>query len=179
MLQKSSMWAVLEIFFREPTKEHYLMEMSKNTGIAHTSIKPNLLKLVKSGFIKQVIQKKGKRKFPVYRAIADSRGFRKYKRLYNLTALLESGLIDFLEEKIAPKAIVVFGSYMRGEDLEDSDIDLFIEGIEEKVDLSFFEKKLKRRIQLHFKKEFGSYPKELKNNIINGLVLHGFLEGYK
>lgn len=179
MLQKSSRMVVLEVFFAEPSEEHYLMDISRNIKIAHTSVKQNLVKLMKEGLIKQEIQRKGRRKFPVYKSNREDRYFRRYKMIYNLTSLLESGLIDFLEEKIAPKAIVLFGSYRRGEDIESSDIDLFIEGIEESVDLSSFEKKLKRKIQLHFKKEFNSYSKELKNNIINGVVLQGFLEGYK
>ena len=80
---------------------------------------------------------------------------------------------------MAPKSIVLFGSYQRGEDIENSDIDLFIESKKEKLDINIFEKKLKRKIELHFKEDFTSYPKELKNNIINGIVLSGFLEGYK
>ena len=41
------------------------------------------------------------------------------------------------------------------------------------------EEKLNRKIELHFNERFASYPKELKNNIINGVVLMGFLEGYE
>lgn len=179
MLQKCSEFVVLEVFFVEPSKEHYLMDISRNIKIAHTSVKRNLTKLVKEGLIMREIQRKGKRNFPVYKANAENKQFRKHKMIYNLNSLMESGLIEFLEEKIAPKATVLFGSYRRGEDTERSDIDLFIEGIEEDVGLSYFEKKLKRKIQLHFKKEFNSFSKELKNNIINGIVLQGFLEGYK
>ena len=179
MLQKSSIWKVLEVFFIEPSKEHYLIDISRNIGIAHTSTKQNLSKLVKLGLVRRELQKKGKRNFPIYKANSASKSFREYKIVYNLTSLLESGVTTFLEEKIAPNAVIVFGSYRKGEDIESSDIDLFIEGIEEKVNLSNFERKLKRKIQLHFKENFGSYPKELKNNIINGIVLYGFLEGYK
>ncbi|MBI2564833.1 nucleotidyltransferase domain-containing protein [Candidatus Woesearchaeota archaeon] len=178
MLQKYSILMVLEVFFIEPSKEHYLMNISRTINIAHTSVKQNLIKLVKRGLINQETQRKGKRNFPVYKANKDNKEFKRYKMIYNITSLLESRLIDFLEEKIAPKAIILFGSYRRGEDLEDSDIDIFIEGIEEKIDLKIFEKKLKRKIQLHFKKDFNTYPKELKNNIINGILLQGFLEAY-
>ena len=73
----------------------------------------------------------------------------------------------------------MFGSYQKGEDVEDSDIDLFIECKKEELDIKIFEKKLGRNIELHFNENFTSYPKELKNNIINGIVLSGFLEGYK
>ena len=173
------MWKVLEIFFISPNKENYLMDISRSVGLAHTSVKDNLSKLVKMGLINEAILKKGERKFPVYKADVGSSQFKRHKIIYNLTALFESGLVDFLVKKLAPNTILVFGSYRRGEDSEDSDIDLFVEAVEEKINLSSFEKNLRRRIQLHFKENFTKYPKELKNNIINGIVLHGFLEGYK
>ena len=155
------------------------MDISRNLGLAHTSVKRNLTKLTKLGLIKKEIQKKGNRKFPVYAANIENKAFKKYKMIYNLTAIIESGLIDFLGDKLAPKSVVVFGSYRRGEDVEDSDIDIFIEGLKGDLNLGKFERRLKRKIQLHFKKDFTSYPEELKNNIINGIVLLGFLEGYK
>lgn len=179
MLQKSSIEKTVEVFFINPTKNHCLINISRAVGLAHTSTKKNLTKLVKMGLIKEEIEKKGKRKFPLYKANINTDKFRQHKIIYNLSKLFESGLISFLETKLIPNTIVVFGSYRRGEDVEESDIDLFIETVEEKLDLFLFEKKLNRKIQIHFKKKFTLYPKELKNNIINGIVMHGFLEGYK
>ena len=179
MLQKSSMLRTAEIFFVNSTKKNYLMNISRNIGLAHTSVKKNLAELTKLGLIIEFIEKKGRRKFPLYKANIDNSLFKEYKMIYNLSSLLESGLIKFIEEKLMPKSIVIFGSYQRGEDTEESDIDLFVEGKEESLELHIFEKKLKRKIQLHFKEQFASYPKELKNNLINGIVLSGFLEGYK
>ena len=92
--------------------------------------------------------------------------------------VLESGIIAHIEEKLTPKCIVLFGSYQRGEDTEESDIDLFIEAKHKTINTKQFEKKLNRKVELHFNKSFTKYPQELKNNIINGIVLHGFLEGY-
>ncbi|MHA1344273.1 MAG: nucleotidyltransferase family protein [Promethearchaeota archaeon] len=179
MLQKSNIIKVAEIFFNNPNKEYYLMDISKNIKLAHTSVKKNLNKLIKLGIINEIIRKRGKRKFPFYKANSENKTFKKYKIIHNISSILESGLIDFIEEKLSPKSIVLFGSYLKGEDIEDSDIDLFVECKEEKLNIKIFEKKLERKIQLHFKDNFTSYPKELKNNIINGMVLSGFLEGYK
>lgn len=169
----------MEIFFINPTKKEYLMDISRTIGLAHTSVKKNLAKLVKLGLVIESIEKKGKRKFPIYMASTGSKLFKEYKMIYNLSSLLESGIIRFIEEKLTPNSIVLFGSYSRGEDTEDSDIDLFVECDKEDINLNKFEKKLNRKIQLHFKKNFVQYPKELKNNIINGIVIRGFLEGYK
>ena len=96
--------------------------------------------------------------------------------MFNLLELQNSNLVSYLQDSLMPKCIVLFGSYQRGEDVEYSDIDLFIESTEEKVDLSKFAKMLNRNIQIHFKDNFKKYPTELKNNIINGVVLEGYLE---
>ena len=179
MLQKSSIVRTAEIFFVNPNKKHYLMEVSRTIGLAHTSVKKNLINLVKSGLIIELVEKKGGRKFPIYKANRDNKNFKKYKTIYNISSILESKLVGFIEEKLMPKSIVLFGSYQRGEDTEKSDIDLFIECKKKELDLNPFEKKLKRKVEVHFKENFTSYPDELKNNIINGMVLSGFLEGYK
>ena len=179
MLQKSSMFRTSEIFFVSPTKKQYLMDISRSIGLAHTSVKKNLDKLVKLGLIIGSVEKKGKRKFPFYKANTDSKLFKEHKMIYNLSSILKSGMIEFIEEKLMPKSIVLFGSYQRGDDVESSDIDIFVECKEEELDLNKFEKKLDRKVQLHFKENFALYPTELKNNIINGIVMMGFLEGYK
>ena len=179
MLQKSSILRTAEIFFVNPTKDHYLMDISRKIKLAHTSIKKNLDKLVKLGFITESIEKKGKRNFPLYKANIDNKLFKKHKIIYNISSILESNLIEFIEEKLMPKSIVLFGSYLRGEDIENSDVDLFIECKKRELDIRIFENKFRRKIELHFKENFTVYSKELKNNIINGIVLSGFLEGYK
>ena len=179
MLQKSSMFRTSGIFFVSPTKKQYLMDISRSIGLAHTSVKKNLDKLVKLGLIIESVEKKGKRKFPFYKANTDSKLFKEHKMIYNLSSILKSGMIEFIEEKLMPKSIVLFGSYQRGDDVESSDIDIFVECKEEELNLNKFEKKLDRKVQLHFKENFALYPKELKNNIINGIVVMGFLEGYK
>ena len=178
MLQKSSIEKVLELFFNFPTKVFTLKEVSSRVKIAHTSVKKNLQDLAKHGLVQISSDKKGKRKFTIYKANAGGL-FRNYKKIYNLSLLTESGIIEHIRNRIMPKSIILFGSYSRGEDDETSDIDIFVEAKQEKIDTSKFEKKLCRKIQLHFNPDFKSYSSELKNNIINGTVLYGFLEGFK
>ena len=179
MLQNYTIGKVAEVFFRYPSKEHYLKGISREIKFAHTSVKRHLEELKKSSIIKESVIKRGKREFPVYKANINNEAYRRNKSFYNLISLYESGLLDFLYDSILPKCIVAFGSYSRGEDIEESDIDLFLESNKKELELANFEKKLNRKIQLHFKFNFDQYPKELKNNIINGVVLKGFLEGYK
>lgn len=176
MLQKCSILKVAGVFFKEPTKEHYLLEISKKAGIAHTSVKEHLKTLKKVSIIEESIEEKGRRKFPVYKANINNKEYREYKKIYNLLQLKESKLIDFLKDHLMPKSIVLFGSYQKGEDTEDSDIDIFVECKEEEVDISKFKKQLDRNIQIHFKENIKKYPNELKNNLVNGIVLEGYLE---
>lgn len=166
------------LFFLYPNKEFYLLELTRKINLAHTSVKRNLMDLVDNNIIMQKVKKVGSRDFPVYKANTESYSYKKYKKINNFIAINESGLIEFLEQQLMPKSIVLFGSYMRGEDFEDSDIDLFVECESEEIDVSVYEYKLQRKIQIHFRQDFNKYSKELKNNIINGIVLSGFLEGF-
>jgi predicted nucleotidyltransferase len=180
MLQKSTILKTMEVFFLEPLKEHYLIEISRQTEIAHTSIKKNLKILLGKKIIKEKILIRGKRKFPVYIANINEKEYKNYKTLYNIQSTIENKLINHIQDKLMPKSIVLFGSYSRGEDVEGySDIDLFVECRKAKINLSKFEKQFNRKIELHFNEDFTKYPKELKNNILNGITLSGFLEGFK
>lgn len=179
MLQKCSIFKIAGIFFNEPTKGHYLAEISKKAKLAHTSAKKHLKELTGLSIINETIEKRGNRKFPVYNAETESKEYRFYKRIYNLEKIKQSKLINFLKDNLMPNNIVLFGSYARGEDIESSDIDLFLECKKEEIILKNFESSLNRKIQLHFKDNFSDFPKELKNNIANGIVLDGYLEAYK
>ena len=179
MLQNSSMSRVAEIFFNEPTKPHYLIEISKKAKLAHTSVLSNLEGLQKISIIKKGIEIKGKRKFPIYNAEFNNKEYRKDKKLHNLSKVYNSGLIEYLGDKLTPKCIILFGSYSRGEDIEDSDLDIYIQSIKKEVDLRRFEKILGRKIELHFNENFNNYSIELKNNILNGNILYGYLEVFK
>ncbi len=179
MLQNCSIIRILEIFFNEPTKTHYLIEISNKSKLAHTSTKKHLLSLKKDGIIKEIIEKKGKRNFPTYLANLNNDSYKNYKRLFNLMKIYNSNLINFLKDKLMPKSIILFGSYAKGEDIEDSDIDLFVESKKQEINLDKFKKEFKRVIELHFNKNLNDYPKELKNNIINGVVLYGYLEVFQ
>jgi len=176
MLQTCSIFKIAGLFFKEPTKGHYLLEISAKTNLAHTSVKKHLMDLKKRAIVTELLEKKGKRYFPIYTANMENREYKIYKRAHNLLSLEESGVIDVLKDEFMPACIVVFGSYARGEDVEDSDIDIFLECKEGKIGMEQFEKQLSRKIQLHFKENFGEYPKELRNNISNGIVLRGYLK---
>ena len=178
MLPDSTTTKIMKIFFYEPTKRHYLKEISRKARIAHTSVMKELNFLLKENLIKKHLEKRGSRNFPIYTADFRNPRHKTLKSINNLESMMFSGLIERIVEKTTPSCIILFGSYARGEDTEDSDIDLFIEGEQEDLNLEDFEKNFKRKIDLHFNPDFKSYPKELKNNIMNSIKIYGFLDGY-
>ena len=103
------------------------------------------------------------------------------KKIYNLKQLYNSGLVQFLKIELSNQAIVIFGSYAKGEDLENSDIDLYIETPSKKqVNLDKFKKILKREIQLFQNKSLKDLANpHLANNVINGITLNSYIEVFK
>lgn len=55
-------------------------------------------------------------------------------------------------------------------------MDLLVIAREKKVELEGFEHKVRRRISLYFEEKMSKIPKELLNNIVNGIVVYGYLE---
>ena len=178
MLQNCSILKIAKVFFQEPTTAHYLKEISKKAQLAHTSVSKHLKELIKQDIIEVKSEKKGKRNFPVYHAKMNET-FKRYKRIHNLYVFEDSKIIPYLKDNCMPRSMTLFGSFAKGEDTEDSDIDIFIESKEKPIKLEVYKRKLKRKIQLHFKENFNEYPKELKNNILNGIVFQGYREIFK
>jgi predicted nucleotidyltransferase len=98
------------------------------------------------------------------------------KKIHNLSSLHKSGLTTLLADEFPSAAIVLFGSYSRGEDTEESDIDIAVIGYAERriaEILPQYEQQLGRHIELHFFKSTREIHKDLRENIINGIVLEG------
>tara|TARA_Y100000310_G_C20464192_1_gene706814 strand:+ start:378 stop:920 length:543 start_codon:yes stop_codon:yes gene_type:complete len=103
----------------------------------------------------------------------------RFKKLYNLSKVFDSGVVDYIYDTCLPNSIILFGSYSLGEDVEGSDIDIFVESKSRKLDLKTYENFLKRNISIFFEKDFSRLSKELRNNVVNGVVLKGYLRVFK
>jgi predicted nucleotidyltransferase len=167
MVQKSSYEKTLEIFFIEPTNIHFIKEISREIKIAPTSIRKNIGLLLKEN----LIIKKEAKPFSGYVANRNNESFIFLKRIYNLYTLSE--LTEYIKRNIYPSLFLVFGSYSIGEDIESSDIDLFMISKSKKIDVKKFEKKLKREINLLVVDNLNKIEKPLLNKIYNGIVLCG------
>ena len=99
------------------------------------------------------------------------------KRADNLKQIYESGLADFLEKEFAGATIILFGSYSRGEDLINSDMDIAVIGRKDKlINTANYEKLLERAININFYDSFKKIHKHLKENLCNGIMLTGGVE---
>jgi predicted nucleotidyltransferase len=99
------------------------------------------------------------------------------KRADNIWRIYESGLAEFLRESLPGCTIILFGSFARGDDTYDSDIDIaVIESKNVNLDVSEFEKKIMKEIKVNFYRSFKEMGAELRNNILGGILLSGWIE---
>jgi predicted nucleotidyltransferase len=99
------------------------------------------------------------------------------KRVENMRNIYLSGVSLYLNQELAGGTIILFGSYSRGEDIIKSDIDIaVIERKDKMLNLEKYEKILNRRININFYESWNSINMHLKNNILNGIILHGSIE---
>jgi predicted nucleotidyltransferase len=136
-------------------------------------------------YVKELEQESLLRKIQIssvifYSADRSSQLFLIQKKLDNLRKIYASGLIEHINQHLSNPSMILFGSYSRGEDIEASDIDLYIESAQKTLNLKQFEKQLGRAIHLHIFESLTKIPRrELRNNIINGIPLSGFVEAFR
>jgi predicted nucleotidyltransferase len=174
-LFNQSVWNVFEVFSNEPLKIHFIKEISRKINLAPTSVRKHLETLEKQNIL---LKKQGDR-FKGYIANRDSEEFLFSKKVLNIYKIYQSRLVDYIYDVCVPNSIILFGSFSIGEDIEKSDIDIFVESKEKKLDLSKFKKILNKEINLFFNPDINKLNNELKNNILNGTVLKGFLRVFK
>lgn len=167
---------VAEVLFKYPDKEFSMSDLAKEARVKKSNMGLILAEFQQNGFVE--ITKLSK----IWRIKANQRNphFIKNKIIYNLASIHCIGLVEFLDDHYHhPKAIILFGSYRKGDDVSSSDIDIAIEMDEiikyKKIDLKNFEKMIGRKIQIHlFNRKNVNH--NVFNNIANGIVLEGFLE---
>jgi predicted nucleotidyltransferase len=173
---------ILTFFFSFPNIKISLSELAAKLGIAKKTASKIVLEMMKEGFLQRAIYGKTW----IITCNQDHQFTHSRKVGFNLNMVFEAylgGLREQIYEKAAnPLAVVLFGSYRKGDDTENSDIDIAIEVVDER---------LTRIADMGIVPEFG-YRKNVpisahifcrKNvdnnlfaNIANGIVLEGFLE---
>jgi predicted nucleotidyltransferase len=164
---------LLEILFNEPEKKKHIREIARLCKLSPNTVLSELKKLKKEGIIKT----ERSANLLLAGVNFDSEKYRTKKMIFNLESVYDSGLVDYLAKFYEnSKAIILFGSYRRGEDISTSDIDIAIITLDKKrPDAALYEKKLKRSINLHLI-SLKEISEEFFNNLINGIVLKGYLQ---
>ncbi len=177
MKRKNIKQTIKEYFFVNPTAKLRVRQIEKTLKLPLPSV-IKYCKELKQERILKIIKTSG---VVFYTADRSSEDFVLEKKLYNIKQLYACGLLNYLKEELHNPQLIVFGSFSKGEDTEISDIDLYIETLsKKKVDFKKFEKELKRKIQVF---RFANIKKvknpNLANNILNGIILNGFVEVFK
>jgi|SRR3989344_963206 len=170
---------ILYWFFSFPYKKTTLSNLSSFLKISKTTANEEINKLIKEEFIFREIVGKAwqlscntKHKYNFSKKIA-----------YNLEMISNASILDKIYKEIKnPRAIILFGSYRKGDDTEESDIDIAVEMIgNEKLKIKEFttfrqfgnRKNVKVNLHLFSRNNINN---NLFSNIANGIILDGFLE---
>lgn len=170
---------VLQWFFSRPTERIGLTDLSEALGIAKTTARSVVAKLAEKGFLN--IEPIGKL-LRISCVPNHSYNFT-WKISYNLTLVFSSGVLSEVHKIIpSPKAIVLFGSYRKGDDIETSDLDIAVEIIDNEgpkiIELGHLDNfGYRKNIPVHlYIFSRNNVDINLFANIANGIVLEGFLE---
>ncbi|HLD56757.1 MAG TPA: nucleotidyltransferase domain-containing protein [archaeon] len=169
---------ILGFFFRNPNTGYTIRNLAKITGINHTTVRKYILYYLKEG----LLAKKPTKPFPTFVAQVGSKKYLNLKMYYNFELVRKSVIVEELETVYNYPVIVLFGSFSKAMDDEQSDIDIcIITDIKKDMGLEKFEKVLGRKVSIHhFTKKTWGLAKdknaELVNNIANGITLSGQLE---
>ena len=176
MKRKDIKQAIREYFFINPTVKLRVREIERILKLPLPSViryckeleKEKILAIVKTGNV-------------TFYTASKSEKYLLEKRFFNIKLLHESGLIEYLRQELSNPAIVLFGSFAKGEDAEKSDIDVYLETPSKKtITLEKFERILKRKIQIFRQKKIDEISNHhLANSIINGITLNKYVEVFK
>lgn len=171
---KESIFKVAQIIFNYPNKTFHIRELTRMTKFSTTAVVAAVKELLKYKIIK-----KEKTALTInIKADLESEFYYFYKRIFNLYNL--EVMVHYIKESYRPETIVLFGSFAKGEDIENSDIDILIItsrkvfGLGETIES--FEKEFNRKINLHILQSIEKSSTEFKNAAANGIVLHGYLK---
>ena len=170
---------VMYWFFSYPHKEISLSDLTKLVGISKTTANRVVLELAKRRFLR--IQELGK----LWRISSDPQHeFTTTRKIaYNLESIYESGIIsEILKKKPTPRCITLFGSYRKGDDTQQSDIDIAVEVLgNHQPTITLLGVISKLRYRKNVKVNLLTFSRNnidinLFTNIANGIVLYGLLE---
>lgn len=175
---RKSVFRIAELIFNKPTDVFHLRLLVKETGFSTTAVTQAIDELQQFSIVSV-------EKTPIttnIKANLESEAYTFYKLVFNLYRskryLVVDKLVDLFKK---PIAIVLFGSFAKGEDVEASDIDILILTPNKKtpeVDkfISVCEKEFNRHINLMIMPSLEKSDPAFRNSIANGIVLYGYVK---
>ena len=159
----------LGLFFEDCYREISVREYARELGISP----PTASKILKSYTKEGLLKTREDRGFLFFRANKENSTMGDFSVIYWKNKL--SKLLNHLQA-FHPKSIILFGSLAKLEAKKDSDIDLVVLGNSKKITgIDYFERELKREIQIMSYESLEKINKELRLNIINGRILEGYI----
>ncbi|MEK6912763.1 MAG: nucleotidyltransferase domain-containing protein [Nanoarchaeota archaeon] len=177
MITKNIKERVKEHFLKNPSSKLRVRQIERELKLPLPSVIRYCKELEKEGILKKTEISET----VFYSADRTSKKFILEKRIFNIKEISDSGLIEYLVSEYSNPVIVIFGSYSKGEDTEESDIDIYIETPSKKeIKIDKFEKILRKEIQIFKQSNLVQIEnKHLRNSIINGFCLNNSLEVFK
>ena len=174
----TNFWKVVKYLFENPYDEIHLRELSRKTNVSVYTVK----NIIDQLSLEEIIEEKKVGNMRFIKANMNNTFFKHLKIAFSIKKILDSKIIEFVKENIpAVSSIILYGSTAKGGDDTNSDLDLLVIGQSKKIDVSGFENKLKRQINLlAFKwsewREHANKDKAFYKEIItDGIALYGNL----
>ena len=168
---------IKDYFLENPTAKLRVRQIERTLKLPL----PSVIRYVKELEKEKILESSEIAGIKLFFANRISEEFKLEKKCYNLKRIYKSGLIEYLRNELSNPPVILFGSYEKAEDIESSDIDLYIETkSNSKIILDKFEKSLNKKIQLFIYQDIKKISNpHLANNILNGTKLNGFVELFK
>lgn len=167
---------ILELFFEEPTKHWHFENIMKTAKVSRAKAGKWLKKLAKERIIRHI---KPEGKMPYFQGDFESPAYRSRKRLFSLSMLQTSGFLSHLMSLPKAKTVIIFGSFVRADWYKDSDIDVFIYGSDEGLDIQKYRSTLRREIQVFAAEsvmDLEKFGPGLLRNILEGIIVKGKID---
>jgi predicted nucleotidyltransferase len=123
MYQKLIQLKVLSLFMDNPYEKYYLRETARLLNMSPMTLRRSLDLLLTNKLIVKEISKNR----ILYSANMQNPAFRHMKISRSLSMLLQKDVVEFIKKRVpGVSTIILYGSYAKGEETMDSDVDMLV-----------------------------------------------------
>jgi predicted nucleotidyltransferase len=168
----------LEIILTLIKEESHLREIARNIGESHSTVLRKINELLKENILDY--KQKGKNKVFFIKNNLKSKNYVYSAEIYKLNKLLKkhpelSIIFEEIKNNFKNGMIILFGSYAKGNEKKESDIDIYIETRDNKIKNNIKEISSKLSIKIG---EFDTNSLLIKEIIKNHVIIRGIEEFY-